>query len=1305
MSQKCDCILKHRIEVPFRGTGKAQVMFVGESPGRQEEEVKKPFVGEAGKMLWGACREAEFDVTDARVCNAARCLIDKKSLTPKQQRDVLTACRPFLIKNIEHFKPKLIILLGDFALRQVTKAGGITKKRGHLMWSKEFGTWCLPVFHPAYILRNRDLRPYLVEDMAFAKKFSEKGFKEENIEHRVTNTKVVSNLDFVCTMLDQSKGPVRLALDTETQGFDFVSPQSYVISFSLSYEDTAALQVFLYDVKGVLPHYRRKLKQLRYIVDHEKTRLIMQNGNYDKQHLFNEYGRARLRKPEFKSYILDLQAGAHLINENRYKQASLEQLRSSFLHEPSNWKKKFYDVVDPTNMISAPRKMITEYAGEDANSTLRIGNVIIDEVKKDRKLARYLTRLSMPVISQALFTLSRNGVYYDAAAKGAVRKTITTKVESLYNKAMKLIPEGVIAQHEKKGLAFTRRDFISDVLYSSAGYDLEPLVTTSNGKGSTAYGARLALIESRKTPQAARQFLATYDEWAEWAGMLSKGLNSLEKAVRSDGRLHSSYTTTIPVTGRASCLAKGTKITLVRDGVVEYVPIEDVKPGDTVQSVDEESLAIISQKVRMAWCTGRVVERVHIVVDYYSDKHKYSHIYCTPEHKFLCKGKRWKQAQDLTVNTLVVTGGHGFGFVCAVEREMDHANLLEVYDLEMYGYPNFIANDICVHNSSTPNLMNLPKRSKAAKEISRLIAAPNEDTVLIECDLSQAELRYMAHEAQDKEMIRVYRENGDIHTNTAQALSTRPWETMNDEEKKSARQNAKCFHPSTEFLTKQGWRTLDAISIDTEIMTATPTNDGSINLHWDKPIVAEYRKNHCKDMVMLQNEGIDIAVTPDHTMLGQRKEGNYFETTPEQLNKARYWPNAGLLNDGNATPSKLLLRLVVAVQADGSLCWNPKGTYITEIRFGFSKARKVKRLTKILNRLGASYKRARYSNGCNKPSEIFRLRGDIISLVMNWLDLDKTFSWKLLDLAPQHRSVILEEVHHWDGTQGLKNVSSYYDTTIRKNADVIQALCVITNRKSKIVTEESPCEKHSDLYRLSVSKTRRTRGGNLLAQSYAYSGNVGVLSVWSGCVVARGGPNHYRQVPIITRQSGNFGLLYGMRAEGFVAYCLKGYQLKISIRQAEKYIQDWFSVYHGVKEYHLYMQEFVEQNEYVRSPFGRIRHLPDIKSSNWGVHNEAVRQGINFPIQSAASDHAIYALAYMLQNKLIDNKDCKPVLFIHDSLGFECKADKVDHYAKIIKETMENIPIDRYFGIKLSVPIVADCQVGPNRAEMKEWKP
>lgn len=710
--KKCkisDCPLFEKIEVPYSGKRGAKVVWIGESPGHNEEVEGKPFVGAAGDMAKECTEEAGLLWSIFYVMNSARCRIDKDKVSGKDITQILSHCRSHVVKALNVIKPKLIVASGDFALRQILRKQGITKARGRYEYSDEFGCWVIPVFHPAYILRNRSLRPLLVEDLKTVRRFIKNKYQPPE-DKRTTEYREVDSIQF---LIDAQK-PV--GLDTEGQGLNWHDPNYIMISVSLSnkagtgydfvlFEEVGADEEWDYTFKWMrvppgkkkrvevdvyvkkVPEFNRKLDELEQLLKDPKIKIYTHNGSFDFQCINTTFRRERGYLPELNSWVMDTQATSHLIDENLFKMSRLDELQKFFSDIKNEYNIEFDQKYDKADMLSVPREARTEYACQDADVTFQVAQGLKRELRKksNRRLVNYLVRFVMPTL-QSLMVLEVNGCPIDKEALPEVADDVRHEMLVHQRKALLQVSKRVLhredhrkknqAKLKKDGIVLTRTDLVRDVLFDREGFRLKPLRKTKSGLPAADKNIRKELLDGR-LPKKAKLFLEQFGEFKELHTLWSRYLNGFDRHILDDGRIHSSFSLVTAVTGRVA--------------------------------------------------------------------------------------------------------------------------------------------------SSNPNMMNNPKRSKSAKKIRRLIAAPS-GWKLLEVDESQSELRWAAHISRDRNMIRIFKDASlDIHTETAKSLSPKPYNELDDFEKWKARRDAKSVNFGLLFrMTVRGFvrYAKDEYGIDLEYQQA-----------------------------------------------------------------------------------------------------------------------------------------------------------------------------------------------------------------------------------------------------------------------------------------------------------------------------------------------------------------------------------------------------------------------------------------------------------------------------------------------------
>ena len=161
--QNCPLHVTRTNTVPFDNDTPVPIAFVGEAPGKREDETGNPFVGRSGSLLDAMIVDAGFDRSDVVVLNTISC-------RPPHNRspnvDELAACRPNFDKQLDFSGAWVVVLLGASALGQFRSGANISTVRGKPFWQQ--GRIFVPTFHPAYVLRKLKLKKTVTADIQLA---------------------------------------------------------------------------------------------------------------------------------------------------------------------------------------------------------------------------------------------------------------------------------------------------------------------------------------------------------------------------------------------------------------------------------------------------------------------------------------------------------------------------------------------------------------------------------------------------------------------------------------------------------------------------------------------------------------------------------------------------------------------------------------------------------------------------------------------------------------------------------------------------------------------------------------------------------------------------------------------------------------------------------------------------------------------------------------------------------------------------------------------------------------------------------
>lgn len=577
---------------------------------------------------------------------------------------------------------------------------------------------------------------------------------------------------------------------------------------------------------------------------------------------------------------------------------------------------------------------------------------------------------------------------------------------------------------------------------------------------------------------------------------------------------------------------------------------------------------------------------------------------------------------------------------------------------------------------SNPNLQQIPQD----KNVRNLIEA-RPGWKILECDFSQVELRVASMFSGDANMQHAYQSESDLHSKTTELLFGDTSNLSKQEQKRKRTQAKSCFSGDTEILTEDGFvefKMYDGIT------PVAQYNIETQEISYVDPL--DFRMIPNQKVCVFENENTSLKLTPNHECIIQVQNGRkYMKKVPfEDLaghGQSKYaWVNAGYYNYEKCWFIKDdMTRLIACFVADGSYSASK-----TQIRFGFTKKRKIERFRNLVNRLGVDYDEK--VQGKLKVTYFTISDFDYVCNMKRYCTADKTLlKPAMTELNPL---VYLEEASHWDGHVNHTNLITVSSTN-RSTLDSMQIMAVQSGVRARLYKVKDERDNVSDTWTLSYNLNKkplsRFESKDIdLRTHHNTNHNVYCVTVPEHNIVVR----HNGKVSI--QGNCNFGFLYGMSAKTFVDYA-KGYGLNITEEQSEGFRNNFFEAYPRLLPWHEECKEYARKNGHTWSPIGRKRFLPDINSSNWSNRGQAERQSVNSGVQGFASDMCISALSDIVFSDIIDHERCKVLGSVHDAILFEIRDDYVEEVVPIVKEMMEHPSI--IDGIDIPIPIIADVEV------------
>lgn len=180
----------------------------------------------------------------------------------------------------------------------------------------------------------------------------------------------------------------------------------------------------------------------------------------------------------------------------------------------------------------------------------------------------------------------------------------------------------------------------------------------------------------------------------------------------------------------------------------------------------------------------------------------------------------------------------------------------------------------------------------------------------------------------------------------------------------------------------------------------------------------------------------------------------------------------------------------------------------------------------------------------------------------------------------------------------------------------------------------------------------------------------------------------------------NFGLLYGMGAEGYREYARISYNLILTTSEAEAHRNAFFDLYPGLVDWHRTYRDLAHKNGFVVSPLGRVRNLPLIRSRMSMERSSAERQAINSPIQSCLSDMCLWSIA-ILEEKHSQPSGLEIIGMTHDSIyGYVPEGGEAMDWMREITGVMANLPFEK-LGWEPQLKFTTDAELGKTLGDLE----
>jgi DNA polymerase-1 len=444
-----------------------KVMVIGEAPGANEDKRGTPFIGESGKILRNELHKNGL-LDQTYITNLVKCR-PPNNRTPTAAE--IKACRHYLDEEIAQLTPDFVVTAGVPSTKTLFRGRAqINKFHGEVIENPKVSYIGMPVFHPAYTLRDPSKLPGLQDDIARLARLVKGGLRDDTVEWTVVRK---GNLG---TFIREFEEASEFAFDTETAGLFPFAKDGYISAIGI------ALTHRTWVIPGMMhPEYQRfshspfahgdalrKLMQLLFFLAHrDKKRTYAQNGKFDNKWMRCLFGGSfRL--------TFDVMLAHHVLDENLAH--DLTSLCRTYLDEPE------YDISLAEKQGKSEKPVRNyKYCAQDAAYTLRLGKLFESMLRTEPELHRLFWKITMPG-ARAMEDAEMEGLVINEEGRKEVGLDLLSKMiterEELNDMAGREVNWNSPAQ-------------IGKLLYEDLGYQCK--IFTKKGANSTSEEALLSI--------------------------------------------------------------------------------------------------------------------------------------------------------------------------------------------------------------------------------------------------------------------------------------------------------------------------------------------------------------------------------------------------------------------------------------------------------------------------------------------------------------------------------------------------------------------------------------------------------------------------------------------------------------------------------------------------------------------------------------------------------------------------------------------------------------------------------------------
>jgi DNA polymerase I-like protein with 3'-5' exonuclease and polymerase domains len=950
------------------------------------------------------------------------------------------------------------------------------------------------------------------------------------------------------------------------------------------------------------------------------------------------------------------------------------------------------------------------YACGDVDGGLEVSLNQEKELLQDPELTRFYVTILHPA-SRAFEQIEQGGIVVDLPKFKELKADLELEQHRLIKKAHGILGGRIVAKHYDSsrigGLNLTKASLLKDFMFSPMGLNLKPKLfcEKDDKEGNKVPSTALEHLEMFADHPDAKDFVQLIAEYGSVTKTYTTYVVGFMEHIRSDGRMHPTYFLFAgnrdegeggAVTGRLSAVDPAFQCMV---GETEVLTDHGYERLDKIVALYGGGRKVKTHTGEWKSVIGVYKNGVQEVFRITTDSGK--QITCTENHPVLTDSG-WVKTSDLSVGCGILT--HRKIRAKSEQEEFQKEQVIcieclgyrETFDLTIKDSHSFIANGIVVHNT-------LPKHTTWAKRIRQCYTAP-PGYVVLERDYGQGELRVIACLANCLPMIEVYKQNKDLHVKTAAGAAKMSYEEVKALEITNL--------PLYEEIRQKGKAGNFGLAITQDALVLTKTR-GNVKIQevllsdliWDG---LEWVKH---DGVISQGEYEvieygGVGATPDHQVWDNSgRKISLFEAAKEKVELARsatdngvpiFWKfdnHKGAGNKNSYTICKNELQQMQPITCNKTQ--GPYTRYKQRSILSILETSNVQRST--FKTFGGSVRLHGTALLSRHSQAIKRLQGE-----RNKSAIRLKRALYTLGLGEMARFKFQRDGVRQKGEQRALFTGKFaVGNFLRKPPqDELQRVYNVP-REENVLDEVG-----KSLYSQTNSTIRRTRenggryystGNNISEDEKKELEGLGIkikrVRVYD---ILNAGPR--RRFTCNGRLVSN---CFKMQVDGFITYAKKNYGVEFTKEQGTEFRDSFFKEYPQLLTYHSVYEAFAHRNKYVRSPLGRIRHLPLIDSPNRAVQAKEERRAVNSPVQGCLSDMLLWTLAIENSNGLA--KISPAFGACHDAAYNYVPEDRVEQETNKMLEIQENLPF-KSVGWNPQLNFPADAKYGPSMGNLTKFK-